>query len=100
MNKCTVNKTSNLEVSAEKLLEAVKQFSEQIYNATEIFMGNPWNLIEIDMSEVPSNCYFISDNCVEKNKMYHVTDSELKRMLYDFIEEYPDRVFKGKKLYF
>lgn len=97
MNECTVNKALDLEISAEKLLEAVKLFSEHIYDATEIFMGNPWDLIEIDMSEIPSNCYFISDNCVEKNKMYHVADSELKRMLYDFIEKYPDRVFKGRK---
>ena len=97
MNECTVNKTSNLEVSAEKLLEAVKQFSEQIYIATEIFMGNPWDLIEIDMSEIPRNCYFISEQYVEKGKMYHVTDGELKRMLYDFIEKYPDRIFRGKK---
>lgn len=97
MNEFTVNKASSLDISAEKLLEAVKQFSEQIYNATEIFMGNPFDLIEIDMSEIPRNCYFISDNCVEKNQMYHVTDGELKRMLYDFIEEHPDRVFRGKK---
>lgn len=97
MNEYTVNKASSLDVSAEKLLEAVKQFSEHIYETTEIFMGNPFDLIEIDMSEIPSNCYFISDNCVEKNKMYHVTNDELKRMLYDFIEKYPDRVFKGKK---
>lgn len=97
MNECTINRASPLEISAEKLLEAVKQFKEHIYEATEIFMGNPFDLIEIDMSEIPSNCYFISDNCVEKNKMYHVTDDELKRMLYDFIEKYPDRVFRGKK---
>lgn len=97
MNECTVNKTSHLEVSAEKLLEAVEQFSEHIYNATEIFIGNPFDLIEIDMSEIPRNCYFISNNCVEKNKMYHVTDDYLKRELYRFIENYPDRVFKGKK---
>lgn len=97
MNECTVNKALDLEISAEKLLEAVKLFSEHIYDATEIFMGNPCDLIEIDMSEIPKNCYFISDNCVEKNKLYHVTDSEMKRMLYDFIEKYPDRVFRSKK---
>lgn len=97
MNECTINRASHLEISAEKLLEAVKQFEEHIYEATEIFMGNPFDLIEIDMSEIPSNCYFISENCVERNSMYHVTDSELKRMLYDFIEKYPDRVFRGKK---
>lgn len=97
MNEYTVNKTSSLDISAEKLLEAVKQFREHIYEATEIFIGNPFDLIEIDMSKIPRNCYFISNNCVEKNKMYHVTDDELKRMLYDFIEKYPDRVFKGKQ---
>jgi hypothetical protein len=97
MNECTVNKASPLEVSAEKLLEAVKQFREHIYDATEIFMGNPFDLIEIDMSEIPSNCYFISENSVERNKMYHVTNDELKRALYKFfIEENPDRVFRGK----
>lgn len=97
MNECTLSRASNLEISAEKLLEAVNLFSEHIYDATEIFMGNPWDLIEIDMSEIPRHCYFISDNCVEKNKLYHVTDGELKRMLYDFIEKYPDKVFRGKK---
>ena len=97
MNECTINMASSLDVSIEKLLEAVKQFEEHIYEVTEIFMGNPFDLIEIDMSEIPNNCYFISDNCVERNKIYHVTNSELKRMLYDFIEKYPDRVFKGKK---
>ena len=97
MNKYSVNKTSSLDISVEKILEAIKQFSKHIYKATEIFMGNPFDLIEINMSEIPSNYYFISDNCVEKNKMYHVTDDEMKRMLYDFIEKYPDRVFKGKR---
>ena len=97
MNECTLNKPLDLEVSAEKLLEAVKLFSEHIYDATKIFIGNPWDLIEIDMSEIPRNCYFISEQCAEKGKMYQVTDGELKRMLYDFIEKYPDRVFRGKK---
>lgn len=97
MNEYTVNKASPLEVSVEKFVEAVEQFSEHIYNATEIFMGNPADLIEIDMSEIPSNCYFISNDCVEKNKMYYVTDGKLKRRLYDFIGKYPDRVFKGEE---
>ena len=97
MNECAVNMASSLDISVEKFLEAVEQFSEHIYDATEIFMGNPFDLIEINMSEIPSNCYFISNDCVEKNKMYHVTDSELKRILYDFTSKYPDRVFRGKK---
>ena len=39
----------------------------------------------------------ISNNSVERNKMYHVTDDLIKRELYNFIENYPDRVFKGEK---
>lgn len=86
-----------LENETKKLLEAVKQFSETLYEATEIFMGNPSDLIEIDMSKIPSNCFFISSQYMEKGKMYKVEDGDLKRSLYEFIEKYPDRVFRGKK---
>lgn len=81
-----------------KFLEAIKQFSETIYQSTEILLANPFDLIEMDMYEIPCNCYFISDNHIEKGIMYKVKDSDLKRMLYEFIEEFPDRVFRGKKL--
>ena len=81
----------------QKFLEAIEQFGEHIYEATEIFLTNPMELIEIDMSEIPPNCYFISDYHVDKGTIYKVEDGELKRMLYGFIEEFPERVFKGKK---
>ena len=80
----------------EKLLEAVRQFSETIYETTTIFVGNPFDLIEIDMKKIPSNCFFISDHCVEQGKMLKVNNDELKRALYGFIEEHPDRVFRGR----
>ena len=80
------------------LLEAIKQFSETLYQATEIFIGNPFDLTEIDMSKIPSHCFFVSDIHIEKGTMYHVKDGDLKRGLYEFIEEYPDRVFRGKRL--
>ena len=81
----------------DKLLKAVEQFCESIYETTEIFIGNPFDLIEIDMSEIPSNCFFISEPCIERGVMYRTKDDWLKRELYKFIEEYPDRVFRGKK---
>lgn len=81
----------------EKLLEAIKQFSETLYEATEIFMGNPFDLIEIDMSKIPRNCFFISSHHINKGEMFKVNDGELKRSLYKFIEEFPDRVFRGEK---
>lgn len=80
-----------------KFLEAIEQFAETIYQSTEILLANPLDLMEIDMSEIPCNCYFISDTHVERGTMFQVKDSPLKRDLYEFIEEFPDRVFRGKK---
>ncbi len=93
----TANKASDLELSLNKLLEVTKQFSEHIYEATQIFLGNPFDLIKMDMSKIPSNCFFISEHSAESGKILKVEDEELKRMLYKFIEEHPDRVFRGKK---
>ena len=83
--------------SMNKFLEAVEQFGEHIYESTEIFIGNPFDLLKIDMSEIPNNCYFISDINIDRNTMFKVKDSDFKRTLYEFIEENPDRVFRGKK---
>ena len=87
----------DLNMSLDKLLEAVEQFSECIYKATNIFLGNPFDLIKMDMNEISPNCYFISDHNLDLGKMYKVEEGELKRDLYKFIEEHPDRVFRGKK---
>jgi hypothetical protein len=97
MNECTVNKVSSSDISVEKLLEAIKQFSETLYEITNIFLGNPYDLIEIDMSKIPSNCFFISNKYINKGEMLKIEDGELKRNLYEFIGEHPDRVFRGKK---
>lgn len=97
MNEYTANKTSSLDISVEKLLEVTKQFSEHIYKATQIFLGNPFDLIKMDMSKIPSNCFFISEHSVESGKILKVEDEELKRMLYEFIEEHPDRAFRGNR---
>ena len=98
MTDYTMNKASeNKDFDLDKILEAIKQLDEHIYNATEIFMGDPFDLIGIDMSEIPRNCYFISHYGMEKGKLYKVEDGELKRELYAFIEKHPDRVFRGRK---
>ena len=83
--------------SMNKFLEAIEQYCEVVYQATYIFLGNPLDLIELDLSEIPCNCYFISDNHIEKGSMFKIEDDSLKRDLYKFIEDYPDRVFRGKK---
>lgn len=84
-----------IENDMQKFLEAIEQFGEHMYEITEILIANPMDLIEINMYEIPPNCYFISDYRMDKGTMYKVEDGELKRMLYRFIEEFPDRVFRG-----
>ena len=86
-----------MEDNMNKLLEAIQQFSETVYQSTEILLANPLDLMELDLAEIPCNCYFISDQHVENGTMYKVEDGDLKRNLYEFIEEFPDRVFRGKK---
>lgn len=79
-----------------KFLEAIEQFSEHMYEITEIFLGNPFDLIEIDMYKIPPNCVFISDIHIDKGTILKINNEEVKRVLYGFIEEFPDRVFRGK----
>lgn len=86
-----------MEKEMAKFLQRVEKSCENLYKSTEIFMGNHFDLIEIDMSKIPRNCFFISDHCIEKGIMFKVDEGELKRMLYDFIEQHPDRVFRGEK---
>ena len=95
--ECTLNNPCAWETSAEKLLEAIKQFCEYIYEMSEIFIANPFDLIEIDMSKIPQNCYFMSEHYMDRGKMLRIVDKELKRDLYKFIEEHPDRAFRGEK---
>lgn len=77
--------------------EFKEQIEEMLYIMTNICLGNPFDLIEMDMTEISSDCYFISDAHIEKGTIFKVNDSELKRNLYEFIKEYPDRVFRGQK---
>lgn len=99
MNDYITSASSSLDLnmSLDKLLEAVEQFSESIYKATDIFLGNPLDLIELDMSKISPNCYFVSHYDIDKGKLYKLEEGELKRELYEFIEKHPDRAFRGKK---
>ena len=92
-----IEKTLDLEISLDKLSEAAKQFCEHIYEATEIFFVHPLVAIGMDMSEIPCNCVFISNFNMDEGMIAHVKDGELKKDLYKFIEEHPDRVFRGQK---
>ena len=97
MREYITNKTSDIDISLDKILKMVKQFDKDMYEVTEIFLANPVDLLKINMSVIPRNCVFISSLYMNKDTMAHVKDGELKRDLYKFIEEHPDRVFRGQK---
>lgn len=80
----------------DKIKNFLELTSEICYKTTEIFIGNPFDLIEMDMSKIPSNCFFISDYHVNKGEMLKLNDGEIKRDAYKFIKEFPDRVFRGE----
>ena len=97
MNKYITNKTSNVDISLDTILKVVEEFDKRIYEATQIFLANPVDLLKINMSVIPRNAVFISSFNMNEGTMAHVKDGELKRDLYKFIEEHPDRVFRGQK---
>ena len=84
------------EVTINQLLEVIKQFNEFLYEETSIFVGNPLYLVELDMYEFPSNCYFVSSPYVPKDEIYEA-NGDWKRFWLEFIKEHPDKVFRGKK---
>ena len=64
---------------------------------TKIFFVHPLDLISMNMSEMPDNTIYISDDNVERGNMYLVQDEELRKQLYIFAKQFPDRVSRGGK---
>ena len=79
------------------LLKSIESFGECLYQISNICLMHPEDLLQINMDEFPDTCFFISDHHMEKGKAFIVKDSELKRMLYEFCTEHPERVFRGRK---
>ena len=78
----------------EELLKAVKKFDLDTVN---VFLGNPLDLLKMDMGKLPSNCYFISHPDCKKGELLMIKDNSLKEMLYTFAKNNPDRCFRGEK---
>lgn len=81
----------------DALKSAVDKFSKDLYDATEICLANPKTLLSMNMSEIPGNIWFISQEHIKDGNVVVITDAGLKREVYKFCEEHPDRFFKGKK---
>lgn len=62
---------------------------------TKIFFVHPLDLISMNMSEMPDNTIYISESNVERGNVYLIQDEELRKQLYAFAKQFPDRVSRG-----
>ena len=87
----------DLKISMDKFKLIIDEFSEKMFQSTHIYMGHPTTLLQIDMTKIPNNRWFISHQYVEEGCVLLIKDEDMKRDLYKFCEEHPDRIFKGSK---
>ena len=86
--------------SSEKCIYEFRSFADKVaFDISIIAYVNPNDLSILDMDELPYNTYFIGLPAVERGKVYVVSDIELKRSLYDYSQNNPDIVFRGKKFF-
>ena len=96
MNTINTVKSHKVECSEgilDELIKAVEQFD---LHTTNILLGHPLDLLEMDMKQFPSNCYFISEHSAKRGELLMIKDGELKELLYNFVKNNPDRVFRGE----
>lgn len=82
----------------EEFLEEILNSCKKIdYGSTQIILGHPSDLFKMDMNEIPECCYFIGNHYLKQGELLLVKDNDLKKMLYVFAKDNPDRVFRGKQ---
>lgn len=85
------------ELSQKVLDELIKAVDKISLCNILVFLGHPSDLIKMNMSELPSDCYFISDCNVTQGELLMIKDEAIKEILYRFAKKYPDKVFRGVK---
>ena len=81
-----------------EIIKALKCCAKNIdYDRTQIFLGNPTDLLKMDMNKFASYFYFIPISHLRQGELLLVQDRSLKEELYKFIKESPDKVFRGRK---
>lgn len=61
-----------------------------------IFFANPYDLNQLDMNDINSSIWFLSDTNIKKGVMYE-TKGDLKREAIKFCLTNPGRCWKGMK---
>ena len=93
VTKRQVEKIDCSEQVFDNLLNAVKKID---YDTTQIFLGNPTDLLKMDMDKFSVYCCFISVSHIKRGKLLLVKDGKVKEELCKFAKNNPDRVFRGR----
>ena len=64
---------------------------------TKIFFVHPLDLINMNMGDIADDTIYISNIDVKRGNIYLVQDEELRKQLYTFAKQFPDRVSRGGK---
>lgn len=78
----------------------INQCNELQYKCTTIIFMNPFDILELDMSEFTDDKWFISYHVIERGKCIILKDDcDEKRELYNLFskKEFQDRIWKGTK---
>ena len=81
----------------DDLQKSIENLSKTMYNATKIFLANPNTILKLNLNEIPNSVWFISNINVKEEELSLVINEDLKKELYRFCEENPDRFFRGEK---
>ena len=84
---------------ARDAINAIKKF---IYDTAVIVLMNPNDLEEMSKCDFPAykfaHAHFVAKRAIERGKIIILReDSGLKRAMYEFIKEYPEKEWRWKE---
>ena len=83
---------------AKEVVNAIKKYN---YDTAVIVLMNPSDLAEMSKSDFPdyefAHAHFVAERAIERGTiiMLH-EDSDVKKAVYDFIKEHPEREWSWK----
>ena len=81
---------------AKEVVNAIKKYN---YDTAVIVLMNPSDLTEMSNSDFPdykfAHAHFVAEIAIERGEIIVLReDSSMKRAMYDFIKEYPEKELK------
>lgn len=80
-----------------ELKKSVERMKELAYQAAIIIYIHPDTLKQFNLSEFEDNVYFIEEPLLNQGDAMTINDESLKREVYNWCVNNPDKVVRGKK---